>query len=87
MLKYIVFIYSSGTSSDIEIKNLLGYSGSGNISLAQYYLIDPLIKSATWIVGSVFICVISNVIRNTILHPFFHLFVLCVLHYFPTFFR
>lgn len=71
MLKYIVFIYSSGTSSDIEIKNLLGYSGFGNISLAQYYLIDSLIKSATWIVGSVFICVISNVIRNTIFTSFF----------------
>lgn len=71
MMKYVVFTYTNSTNAEIGIKNLFGYSEFGNISLAQYYLIDSLIKSATWIVGSLFICVISNVIRNTIFTFFF----------------
>ena len=79
MLKLAAFMYIKGDNANLGVENLIGYNYLPNISLKQYYLIDTVIKSASWVVASLFICAISVLAKNTV----FSLFISFIFVVFP----
>ncbi len=75
-LRYAVFVCQAGGGQDFCVRNLLGYSGYPDISLAQYYFTDALAKAAAWSVGALLLGAVSNIVRNTVFS--FFLSVVCM---------
>jgi hypothetical protein len=79
MTKYGIFSNRIGGSFQSEnLGNLIGYDGYGDIKISEFYIIDTLIKSVSWAVSSVFICLISIFCKNSIFTIFISAVVLVI---------
>lgn len=78
---YITFLISTKSSDGFEIKSIIGYSDFIGMTIRQYCINDILVKTISWIVCTLLICMISNLIRETVF-TFFLCFVILI---FPTF--
>lgn len=56
--------------TDNLIRNIIGYSQFGEITIARYCINNVLIKSAAWAVGALFVCAVSNITENTLFTAF-----------------
>jgi len=78
---YITFLLSTKSSDSFEIQSIIGYSGFMGTTIRQYCVNDILVKTVSWIICALLICVISNLIRETAF-TFFFCFVILI---FPSF--
>lgn len=81
ILQYGIFTASEGDNSNLGIENLLNYDKLKGISLRQYYFNDILLKSISWSASSLFICMISVLVKNSVF-TFFISFVFLLCPYF-----
>lgn len=56
--------------ADNLIRNIIGYSQFGEITIAQYCINNILVKSAAWAVGALFVCALSNITENALFTAF-----------------
>lgn len=81
MLKYATFMCIKGSNASLGVENLIGYNNFPGISLLQYYVIDTVIKSVSWVVAALFICAVSVLVKSTVF-SFFISFIFVVCPYF-----
>lgn len=81
LTKYTVFMLNNGDNADLSVENLLGYDGFSTISLEQYFWNDALLKSVSWFVAALFICMVCTFAKNAVF-AFFISFVMLVCPYF-----
>ncbi len=79
--KYTVFMLRYGDNAHLSVENLLGYSGFSGVSLWQYFWNDALLKSVSWVIAALFICVVVTFTKNAVF-AFFISFVMLVCPYF-----
>lgn len=56
------------------VSSIMGFSAYSNLNLWQLFVLDTLFKAIIWAIGALFICVMSNLLRN-IASTFFMSFV------------
>lgn len=81
ILQYGIFMFLKGDNSNLGIENLLNYNKFKGLSLRQYYFTDIILKSISWAVSSLFICMISVLVKNSVF-TFFISFVFLLCPYF-----